>query len=250
MRAILALALALAMAAHVSADRVESIRVVENPHMAARRSTEQPVEEGTCTADTACPALGFLDPSMVLQDLVAVQADTHLLTLSRKYQGLTVPIYQFKQPGRLNPDQLPFRLVRTQLVVGAGLHEVAVDPVSSHDSWFPAYSWTILMCKSCDGWRHLGWRFTPKASDTGGVGLVPFDALIVEYSEAARRWGREAGASREAALEDLTVGVRAPSWMIVLATATLGYQMNSPKERAQEPDQLAHATMGYHMKGN
>jgi len=52
--------------------------------MAGRRSTVE--EEGTCTAETACPALGFLDPSMVLQDLVAVQADTHLLTLSRKYQ--------------------------------------------------------------------------------------------------------------------------------------------------------------------
>ena len=33
---------------------------------------------------------------------------------------------------------------------------------------------------------------------------MAFDALMVEYSEAARR-GREAGMEREAALEDLTV---------------------------------------------
>ena len=200
-------------------------QVVENPHIAEHRSLEENhLDDGTCAASESCPALGFIDPAQILTDPIAVQPDTHLLTLQRKYQGLMVPIYQFKQPGRLNPDELAFRLVRSRRVDGAGLIEIPVDPRSASDSWFPAYSWSILVCRSCDGWRHLGWRFTPKSADPG---LVAFDALIVEYAEGQR--GRAAEAARDAVLEELTVGVRAPAWMIALATATVGYQASSPK---------------------
>ena len=41
--------------------------------------------------------------------------------------------------------------------------------------------------------------------------------------------GGAAEAARDAVLEELTVGVRAPAWMIALATATVGYQASSPK---------------------
>lgn len=34
---------------------------------------------------------------------------------------------------------------------------VAVGPRSSEFSWFPGYTWQILVCGACHG--HLGWRF-------------------------------------------------------------------------------------------
>ena len=33
---------------------------------------------------------------------------------------------------------------------------------SSHESWFPGYSWTIASCRGC--LNHLGWRFTRTGS--------------------------------------------------------------------------------------
>ena len=33
---------------------------------------------------------------------------------------------------------------------------------SSHESWFPGYSWTIASCRGC--MNHLGWRFTRTGS--------------------------------------------------------------------------------------
>lgn len=49
----------------------------------------------------------------------------------------------------------------------------------SMDSWFPGYSWSILVCSRCGG-RHLGWKFSPTASALAGV---PFYALIVEATK-------------------------------------------------------------------
>jgi hypothetical protein len=38
-------------------------------------------------------------------------ADTLMMIARKKYMGVDVPIYHFKQPDRLNPKQLPFRCV-------------------------------------------------------------------------------------------------------------------------------------------
>lgn len=51
-----------------------------------------------------------------------------------------IPIYNFKQPGRLNPDQLPFSIVRVKSIDMTGLHIIPVDPISASDSWFPGYA--------------------------------------------------------------------------------------------------------------
>lgn len=140
--------------------------------------------------------------------------------LSVKVTRLQVPIYHFRQPSRLNPKQLPFKIVRMRSIPMEGLVVVPVDYTSAADSWFPEYSWDILMCQ-CSTWKHLGWKFTGKT--TGHV----FYALIVDYHEGKRRETAEG----DRVLEALTVGVRAPAWMLALATATLGAQFsgNSPK---------------------
>lgn len=78
------------------------------------------------------------------------------------------------------------------------------------------YSWDVVVCTQCDGLRHLGWRFTSSA--TGEA----FTALIVEYAEGARR---EADA-RTRALEALTLGVRAPAWVLALAAVAISSASN------------------------
>jgi len=75
------------------------------------------------------------------------------------------------------------------------------------------------VCQQCDGWRHLGWRFT--SASTGEA----FTALIVDYSEGARR---EADA-RTKALEALTVGVRAPAWVLALAGVAISSANGAPR---------------------
>ena len=51
-----------------------------------------------------------------------------------------VPIYQFKQPDRLNPKQLPFKIVRMKSIELSGIHFFSVDSSMASDSWFPGYS--------------------------------------------------------------------------------------------------------------
>ena len=54
--------------------------------------------------------------------------------------------------------------------------------------------------------------------------LVPFGALIVAYSEAPARCRANMAHVTQ---YNSQVGVRAPAWMIALATATVGYQIKS-----------------------
>lgn len=135
-----------------------------------------------------------------------------------------MPIFHFKQPDRLNPKQLPFRLIRTRHIDPTGLVIIPVDPASSYDSWFPHYKWDILVCNSCDRMLHLGWRFTPKVAGSGDT----FYALIVDYAEDQRRSAE--ATSERGMLEELTVGVRAPAWLIALATTTLHAQTSATKK--------------------
>jgi hypothetical protein len=90
------------------------------------------------------------------------------------------------------------------------------------------YKWDILVCNTCDRMLHLGWRFTPKDSEAAGSGEA-FYALIVDYSEDKRR-ASEAAAER-GLLQDLVVGVRAPAWLIALASSTLGAQVASQQQK-------------------
>jgi len=200
--------------------RVDVIQAVENPHMQDREASEG----GKCSADgstscvQSCPQQGALDAAMILTDAIMTQPDTLLRIERKKYMGMEVPIYFFKQPNRLNPQELPFRIIRTRHVDTTGLVFVPVDPQFSHDSWFPLYKWDVLVCVMCDKMMHLGWRFSPKEAGTGEV----FYALIVDYAENQR--SAEAAAER-GLLEQLTVGVRAPAWLVALASTSLGAQM-------------------------
>jgi len=198
--------------------RVDVIRSVENPHMEGDAR-----EGGKCAADCvgACPQQGALDAASILTDPVMTQPDTLMMIARKTYMGVNVPIYHFKQPDRLNPKQLPFRLIRSRTVDPTGLVIVPVDARSSHDSWFPQYKWDILVCNACDKMLHLGWRFTPKEPGTGEA----FYALIVDYNEDQRRTAE--ATSERGVLEELSVGVRAPAWLIALATTTLHAQRAS-----------------------
>jgi hypothetical protein len=50
------------------------------------------------------------------QDPVLTQPDTLMMIEHKEYMGVQVPIYHFKQPGRINPNQLPFRLGTSALI--------------------------------------------------------------------------------------------------------------------------------------
>mmetsp|Transcript_1850 Transcript_1850/g.5601 ORF Transcript_1850/g.5601 Transcript_1850/m.5601 type:complete len:227 (-) Transcript_1850:203-883(-) len=211
----LLLLLPLLLLLHVDAERIDYLQAVENPHIPQDAQSA----DGQCASCSSCPAKGFLDPTTILNELVATQPDT-LINIHRKnYMGVEVPIYHFKQPDRLNPQQLPFKLIRTRTINPEGLLIIPVDAAAASDSWFPDYQWDILVCSSCDGYQHLGWRFTPKLAGAGET----FYALIVDYNESRRR---SAEAERDL-LEGLKVGTRAPAWLIALATATLQAQMRS-----------------------
>ena len=88
---------------------------------------------------------------------------------------LPVPLYHFKQPSRLNPRQLPFKLLRMKSLDQEGLLHVDVSESQARDSWFIGHTWQIVMCERCNGWKHIGWKFTPT---TGGE-IEAFYAVIV-----------------------------------------------------------------------
>jgi len=53
-------------------------------------------------------------------------------------------------------------------------------------SWFPGFSWTIVLCPSC-GW-HLGWKFEPKDEDTDEIfsffGLILSNLIGSSYADS------------------------------------------------------------------
>eukprot|EP00285_Hemiselmis_virescens_P014464 CAMPEP_0173391954 /NCGR_PEP_ID=MMETSP1356-20130122/18680_1 /TAXON_ID=77927 ORGANISM="Hemiselmis virescens, Strain PCC157" /NCGR_SAMPLE_ID=MMETSP1356 /ASSEMBLY_ACC=CAM_ASM_000847 /LENGTH=217 /DNA_ID=CAMNT_0014349661 /DNA_START=12 /DNA_END=662 /DNA_ORIENTATION=+ len=199
--------LALAAAAH--AEQFEVIQPVENPHAAAAKGGVSLEGEQVCDSglSSSCGALGVLDVTQVLSAPVLTQPDTLLGIVRKKYMGVEVPIYHFRQSSRLNPKQLPFQIVRVRTIDTTGATIIPVDPVSAADSWFTGYSWDVVVCEQCDGWRHLGWHFRSNATGES------FFALIVDYVEGRR--GESEG--RASILEALTVGVRAPAWVLALA---------------------------------
>ena len=44
-------------------------------------------------------------------------------------------------------------------------HYARVTPPSAEDTWFPGYTWQIIVCENCS--HHLGWLFS-----TGRIGSV------------------------------------------------------------------------------
>ena len=69
----------------------------------------------------------------------------------------------------VNPHGFVFRIgcfARAPGCVGIGRAE-------SYWSWFPGYSWQLVLCRACHA--HLGWHF--RAGGTGGTG---FHGLILD----------------------------------------------------------------------
>ena len=165
------------------------MHVVPNPHMV--QDTPPSCAEGMA-----------LSPHDVLRELQPTQPDTLQSIATVRYGGVDVPVYNFKQPARLNPRELPFAvvLVRPGAASGANLLPLAVEPSKAADSWFPGLAWDVLVRADCADVVHMGWRFR-------GAGGAGFDALIVAVAPDDER---------ERVLTRLDIGVPAPAWIATL----------------------------------
>ena len=194
----------------------DTVAVTGNPHMPEANGFDacpsKQAEEFPSVA-FGCPALGVLDPSTVLSGPVSTQAGSFLKIVTKRYLGRDVLIFHFKQPSELNPAQLPFRVVRVSHVESSGLLTILVEVDMAYNSWFPQYYWSIVVCQKCDGMVHLGWKFTSKTAGDADS----FYALIVDYADGHEREATTA----ERLIEQLQVGVRAPAWMIAMASMTM-----------------------------
>ena len=65
----------------------------------------------TCPAGAAgsCPAR-TIDPNAVMAIPMMTQADTLQGIVVKRYMGIDIPLYRFKQPARLSPLELPFQV--------------------------------------------------------------------------------------------------------------------------------------------
>ena len=160
--------------------------------------------------DCTCPAQ-FLNPQNLHTTLKSTQADTFISTEIAKVASLPMVLYNFRQPARLNHQQLPFKIVLMDSI-GQGALEIEVDDHQARDSWFVGYQWSVLVCTTCqNNMAHIGWKF----SSTDGTG-ESFYALIVRVKEDNQ--GRT-GTVVEAFRDMLSIGQPATQWM---TTAALG----------------------------
>ena len=159
--------------------------------------------------DCTCPAQ-LLDPKHLSIAPHQTQSDTFLSTELAKVANVPVVLYNFRQPARLNHQELPFKIV-LMTTVGPGALELVVEEAVARDSWFVGYKWSVLLCTTCqDNMAHIGWKFTSVDGDPSS-----FYALIVRVKEDEQ--GRTSVAGRFG--EMLRVGQPASAWM---TTAALG----------------------------
>jgi len=158
------------------------VHQASNPH----------ISEGSC-------GLGGFDDLLELPYLetLKTQADTFVgHAFAKTAAGAPVSLYDFTQPARLNPAELPFSVA--PVAYPRGDPRLLVASESNGDSWFPGYSWQVVgATNACGSLTHLGWKFTSPDST--------FLALIVRRSsedEAARvfRVGSPATAAMAALL--------------------------------------------------
>lgn len=130
---------------------------------------EDYVETSPCSTTTA------IDIVNVIRRPKNTQQDTLQRIIEVLYMGSPIPIYLFKQPSRLSEAELPFKLVLLRTIGDFDGIEVVHTPksINAYDSWFPGYRWDCIVCKSCDGYTHMGWQFSN--------GQDKFYALIVDY---------------------------------------------------------------------
>lgn len=208
----------LARAAHshvLSATEESEVRVISNPHEVCDGSKEGAACSSLFGAAASCDPALLLSPHRILRTPMATQTDTLVKISYKKVLSVPVPVYHFRQPARLSPRALPFRLVLVSDIDSAAardaLRAVPVDPAAAADSWFPGYAWAPVVYAGCDGPVHVGWKF----SNQGGF----FYALIVDAKDDAKDSVLSGvGALGEAIAESFTIGMRAPAWMIEVLT--------------------------------
>ena len=156
----------------------KTVKTISNPH-----GNSQTSEVCTCPAQT----INLMD---VISAPGPLQKDT-FVSMERVKVGMhSVPLYLFRQPDRLNPQQLPFKLLLQKRIILKGVEELVIsDKDGATDSWFDGYRWSILLCASCSGDQesnhmHIGWRFESIVDPS-----EHFYALIAKTNEENRSWG-------------------------------------------------------------
>mmetsp|Transcript_2011 Transcript_2011/g.4393 ORF Transcript_2011/g.4393 Transcript_2011/m.4393 type:complete len:233 (+) Transcript_2011:88-786(+) len=209
--------------AHLLSSTEESeVRVVPNPHSSCPHDEATSEAHPGCGAPaSSCETSFLLSPHQIIRTRMATQSDTLVEVTSKRVLSASVPVYRFRQPARLSPLELPFRLILVRDIDAApkgSLHHIPVHPSAAADSWFPGYAWSPVVYSGCGegGPVHVGWRF---ANSSGEF----FYALIVDAKDEERTavsFG-VAGALGEAIAESLNVGTRAPGWMVDLLTSIM-----------------------------
>jgi len=192
------------------------VEVIPNPHaktLQTERASSDTADSSSgleCSASTCTPSL-LLSPHRIIRRVLSTQSDTLVGIEWKKVLGVPVPVYQFRQPARLSTSQLPFKLILVSNIDNCnGLSEIPTDPVRASDSWFLGYRWTPVVCSSCEGHVHVGWKFVNPSGPEGDF----FFALIVEALGRRNGEGIIVGTFGEKIFRTVEVGVRAPGWMI------------------------------------
>ena len=186
----------------------KTVKTIANPHASNGGSS---FEACSCPAQT----INLMD---VVSSPGPLQKDTFVSMETVKVGTHSVPLYMFKQPDRLNPQQLPFKLLLQQKIVMEGVEELFVsDKDGARDSWFEGYRWSILLCANCaansgNSHMHIGWRFESIANPSDS-----FYALIAKTNEENSSWGSIY--SFEAFKNAINIGTPAPHWMVALLAA-------------------------------
>ena len=187
---------------------------ISNPHSSSKTSA---------AAACMCPAQLINPHEIIAVAPGKIQSDTFLALETAKVNGgVSVPLYNFRQPARLSSLQLPFKILLVNKV-GAGAVALPVHMKQAQDSWFEGYFWDVLVCESsCNdsvsdsdssGVTHIGWKFNSITNPSES-----FYALIVRTNEdTTQRSGENSVA--EALREYLSVGQPASLWILgLLAT--------------------------------
>eukprot|EP00933_Yihiella_yeosuensis_P000427 TRINITY_DN100655_c0_g1_i1.p1 TRINITY_DN100655_c0_g1~~TRINITY_DN100655_c0_g1_i1.p1 ORF type:complete len:219 (+),score=45.83 TRINITY_DN100655_c0_g1_i1:60-716(+) len=164
-----------------SSSRVTTGDIVApgNPHQGSCGFAEEGCYASSTVGNCECPAQSLNELTAAnLMPQMRVQADSFLHLEKKSARGMEVNLYHFKQPARLSPLELPFKLLLLRQINLQNIQVFEVPPQQALDSWFPGYAWSILICNQCQG-RHLGWKFTP----AGAGAQEAFYALIVEAIE-------------------------------------------------------------------
>lgn len=138
----------------------------------------------------------LLEPYYLLTHPIATQSDTFQELEYAKIMDALVPVYRMKQPARLSPAELEFRLILVRELKNSnvGIRAVDVDPDHALDSWFPGYAWSplVMSCGAGDGdgghgeqQQHVGWKFTAAVASNGN-NLPHFYALMVEVGNKSK----------------------------------------------------------------